>query len=130
MRFWLLVLVVAVALTSIPLFTGNSYMRSALSLAQRSITKRVPFVKNIPVVPTIQHLHHSTSATEQPATMTDALPQQNPMPVLEKAGPADPKKAEELPKLSADDFRVYNRLAVMMDAYVSTHATPFGPSLT
>ncbi|KAK5947486.1 hypothetical protein PMZ80_001636 [Knufia obscura] len=51
--------------------------------------------------------------------MTDALPQQtqNPMPVLEKAGPADPKKAEELPKLSADEFRVYNRLAVIMDAY-------------
>ncbi|KAK5081916.1 hypothetical protein LTR70_009251 [Exophiala xenobiotica] len=49
--------------------------------------------------------------------MTDALPQQNPMPVLEKAGPADPEKAEELPKLSTDEFRQYNRLAVMMDAY-------------
>jgi len=41
------------------------------------------------------------------------------MPVLSQAGPADAQKAEELPKLSASDFRVYNRLAVMMDAYVS-----------
>lgn len=43
---------------------------------------------------------------------------QNPMPVLSQAGPADAKKAEELPKLSTEEFRVYNRLAVMMDAYV------------
>ena len=51
--------------------------------------------------------------------MAEAIPQQNPMPVLSEAGPADQKKAQELPKLSTEDFRIYNRLAVMMDAYVS-----------
>lgn len=39
------------------------------------------------------------------------------MPVLSEAAPADPKKVQELPKLSSADFQVYNRLAVMMDAY-------------
>lgn len=125
MRLWLIVLIIAVSLSSIPLLTTptGTYMRSALSLAQRSITKRIAFpLHRSSVVPALQH---STTATHQSATptatMTDALPQQtqSPMPVLEKAGPADPKKAEELPKLSADEFRVYNRLAVMMDAYVS-----------
>ncbi|KAK5078196.1 hypothetical protein LTR51_000383 [Lithohypha guttulata] len=49
--------------------------------------------------------------------MTESLPQQNPMPVLSDAGPADAKKAQELPKLSIQDFQIYNRLAIMMDAY-------------
>ncbi|KAK4904101.1 hypothetical protein LTR66_017943 [Elasticomyces elasticus] len=42
----------------------------------------------------------------------------NPMPVLSEASRPDPKLvAQELPTLSASDFRVYNKLAVMMDAY-------------
>jgi hypothetical protein len=35
--------------------------------------------------------------------------------------------APQLPKLSAEEFRVYNRLAVMMDAYVSFYeSSPLG----
>jgi len=136
MRFWLIVLIFAVALTSIPLLTDTgstrSYMRSTLSLAQRAITRRVLFTSNPSVVPSLQRLQHSATETtiaidhSAPTSMPDTLPPQaqNPMPVLEKAGPADPKKAEELPKLSADDFRVYNRLAVMMDAYVRPLSNP------
>jgi len=124
MRFWFFVLILAVGLSSIPLLTSNTYMRSAWSLVQRSVTRRIPSAKKIPVVSTSRHLQPSSTTTHQRTTMTDALPQQNPMPVLEKAGPADPKKAEELPKLSADEFRQYNRLAVMMDAYVSLFASP------
>jgi len=132
MRFWLFVLILAIALSSVPLLKNNSssYMRSALSVLQRSIPiARAPFAKALSAGPVqaVQHLQHSSTApathhsATPTATMTgDALPQrqQNPMPILEKAGPADAKKAEGLPKLSAEDFRVYNRLAVMMDAYV------------
>ena len=41
-----------------------------------------------------------------------------------KVSPTNPSTSEtELPKLSASDFRVFNRLAVMMDAYVCFSAT-------
>lgn len=65
-----------------------------------------------------------TSATDkvilpQTTIMAETIPQQNPMPVLSEAAPADPVIAQELPKLSTEDFRIYNRLAIMMDAYVS-----------
>lgn len=43
-----------------------------------------------------------------------------PIEILGKDAPAPTKESEpELPKLSMEDFRVYNRLAVMMEAYVS-----------
>lgn len=42
----------------------------------------------------------------------------NPMSVLDKADPKG-ETVKELPKLSMADFQVYNRLAVMMDYYVS-----------
>lgn len=42
----------------------------------------------------------------------------NPMPVLAKADPKG-EVLEDLPKLSMADFQTYNRLAVMMDYYVS-----------
>lgn len=45
----------------------------------------------------------------------------NPMPVLAKADPTG-EMPEKLPKLSAADFQTYNRLAVMMDYYVSAIA--------
>jgi len=136
MRFWLIVLIFAVALTSIPLITDTGstriYMRSALSLAQRVITRQAFSTNNSLAVPSLQRLQHSTTASTTAidhsalTSMPDTLPPpaQNPMPVLEKAGPADPKKAEELPKLSTDEFRVYNKLAVMMDAYVSPPMIP------
>lgn len=40
------------------------------------------------------------------------------MPVLAKADPKG-EVLEDLPKLSMADFQTYNRLAVMMDYYVS-----------
>lgn len=49
--------------------------------------------------------------------MTDSTAPQNAMPVQSEAGSAGVKKVEELPKLSTEDFRIYNRLAAMMDAY-------------
>lgn len=45
----------------------------------------------------------------------------NPMPVLSAADPTHTAEVDKvLPKLSAAEFRAYNRLAVMMDAYVSS----------
>ncbi len=140
MRIWLIVLIVAAALSSIPLLLPSiPYMRSALSFVQRSIPERVDLTKQLATTTAFSHIRQSTTTPHHTKIMTDSLPQQtlNPMQVLEKAGPADPKKAEELPKLSADEFRVYNRLAVMMDAYVSfppTLSSPLsslpGPPLT
>lgn len=60
--------------------------------------------------------------------MAEAIPQQNPMPTLSEAGPADAQKVQELPKLSTEDFRIYNRLAVMMDAYVGIMADVVQPT--
>lgn len=56
--------------------------------------------------------HYSFSNT---AAMSDAQAE-NAVPA-EAAKPAEP----ELPKLSAHEFRQYNRLAEHMDIFVSTH---------
>ena len=106
MRLWLIVLMVAIALSSVPLLR-NSIRRAITTSVWHSIPKVATSVSFSTKLP-----------TQQITNMAEAT-QANPMPVLSKAGPADAQKAEELPKLSASDFRVYNRLAVMMDAYVS-----------
>lgn len=49
--------------------------------------------------------------------MAESIPN-NPMPVLAEADPKG-EVLKDLPKLSMADFQTYNRLAVMMDYYVS-----------
>lgn len=70
-----------------------------------------------------------TTTTSKTDIQTPAMEQEraavNPMPALAKADPTG-EAPEKLPKLSAADFQTYNRLAVMMDYYVST-ATPTTP---
>lgn len=70
-----------------------------------------------------------TTTTPNTDIHTPAMEQEraavNPMPALAKADPTG-EAPEKLPKLSAADFQTYNRLAVMMDYYVST-ATPTTP---
>ncbi|KIX04341.1 uncharacterized protein Z518_05209 [Rhinocladiella mackenziei CBS 650.93] len=51
------------------------------------------------------------------ASSEDAVPPAPPTSLGQNAAPATEQNEPELPKLSAEDFRVYNRLAVMMDAY-------------
>lgn len=109
MRIWVLILMIAVAFKAIPV------LRNCISITTSLLYRNLPQA--------LVSANHFTSDTRQQGPkahttiMTESLPQQNPMPVLSKAGPADVKKTQELPKLSTEDFRVYNRLAVMMDAY-------------
>lgn len=106
MRYWLLVLMLAIALPLFPIIR-RSFVPAA-SVASKFIHRTPQSI--------VKQVHTSVEAG---SIMTEAIPQQNPLPVLSKAAPADPIKAQELPKLSTEDFRIYNRLAIMMDAYVS-----------
>lgn len=90
-------------------------MRIGLRLFQRSAISRAHAGTSLHLASAITH---SRVTSQQTRNMAEGLSPQNPMPVLSKAGPADEQKAAELPKLSTEDFRIYNRLAVMMDAYV------------
>lgn len=81
-------------------------------------------------VATSYHTKATTIPTPKPASTLTPKPLEqeepivaesmatNPMPVLAKADPSG-EVLEDLPKLSMADFQVYNRLAVMMDYYVS-----------
>jgi iron-sulfur cluster repair protein YtfE (RIC family) len=115
MRFWLLIFMVALALLS-PLC-----WRSITTLhLPHSIRSAIPY--------NLTHLQggfatslqpstprpHSTMATSEPAASVPSAAQSD--KVQDQSIPAE-KAEETLPKLSEADFRVYNRLAVMMDAY-------------
>ena len=110
MRLWLVILLVAIGFT---IFQQDvvGHMRSIFRTVRRTASStRTLAPKSLSTTLTSHFSIQSTNMAEACS--------QNPMPVLSEAGPADTKKAEELPKLSTDDFKVYNRLAVMMDAYV------------
>lgn len=110
MRYWLIILMLAIAAPFAPIL--RRAVTPAISLASHLITRNTSSAAS-------QSLTTSKPLSKV-NTMTEAIPQQNPLPVLSRAAPADPIKAQELPKLSTEDFRIYNRLAIMMDAYVST----------
>lgn len=110
MRYWLIVLMLAIAAPFIPIF--RRALTPSISAASYLLTRNVSQT-------TIFSSATIKSPSLQSEIMTEALPQQNPLPILSEAAPADPIKAQELPKLSTEDFRIYNRLAIMMDAYVS-----------
>ena len=113
MRYWLLILMVAVASPLFPLLKSN--FGPAVSAFRRSVATRLASAQPR----SLSSSTYPTATSTRLSTMAEAIPQQNPMPVLSEAGPADQTKAQELPKLSTEDFRIYNRLAGMMDAYVS-----------
>ena len=91
-------------------------MGATLRVAQQAIRRLQP--QFITQVSPTQIIQSPTFTSQAQPKMVEPTPP-NPMPVLSKAGLADEKKVEELPKLSSDDFRIYNRIAVMMDGYVS-----------
>lgn len=56
-------------------------------------------------------------------TMADITPE-NPPAVTPQTSTPNGAEQQDLPKLSASDFQIYNRLAVMMDVYVSQPSPP------
>lgn len=53
-----------------------------------------------------------------PTALPEGPAPKAPLPPLSEASQVDDEKVENLPSLSPEDFRIYNKLAVMMDAYV------------
>lgn len=118
MRIWLTIFMLTAALVTIPIY-------------RRTITALPAIIEGFHQLPLISsRIHTRFSSTTRPqsetghmASVTDS--NMNPMPVLSQAGaPREEDVADALPKLSAADFRAYNRLAVMMDAYVSISDSP------
>ena len=121
MKIWVILFMVTIGLLT-PL------LRPAL----RSTTLRAAFKPLLDLTPlTERHLYSSTVnihtttmsnlasgvAASAPPDTTQCEPS---VSTTSNTKPADP----ELPKLSAADFRIYNRLAVMMDAYVGLLLKP------
>lgn len=127
MRVWLFILMVAISIGSLSILRPTfrtftpGFIRQHLNLyeqATRTIaTISLTTTTNRPTVSETQ-TQIQTQAQTNRSNMTEAQAAMNPMPVLAKADPTG-EAAAELPKLSAADFQTYNRLAVMMDYYVS-----------
>jgi hemerythrin-like domain-containing protein len=104
MRIWLVLFMVSLALFS-PL------IRSALRDSKR----------HIPALPRLQEIfyrtvfHNHSSIAQLHISTTPNIPIA--MAATESATTSAASSEPTLPKLSSDDFRTYNRLAVMMDAY-------------
>lgn len=120
MRLWFIIIVLAILLTLEPTGMIRTGIRDTTLSAQRVLLGRLPSIYRIAVpISASTRQSISTSAQAHSTAMTEVQGgAANPLPVLSKAAPADSKKVEELPKLSTQDFRIYNRLAIMMDAYV------------
>jgi hypothetical protein len=107
MRIWLLLFMTAIGLLT-------PILRPAL----RSITIRKPSINTWTLSDFYQPFNNSIYNNPKPATTMASI--DNPIPQSSPLPEAPVAKAEpELPKLSSGDFRIYNRLAVMMDSYVN-----------
>jgi hemerythrin-like domain-containing protein len=102
---------------------GLPVQKQAVSLATSGLDTKEPTPSSASVLPTLSSVRSLSTATalksnimasvdSEPASDTTKTPQALPEK-LSNISNAD----ASLPKLSAADFRIYNRLAVMMDAY-------------
>ena len=105
---------------------GNGIQRSSASTSQHPIAQTSSSPTNSlqqPLDQTRTISSHSTTAVTSDMASTCPLPEGSPTEQKASVAAADTLASKsaaepELPKLSAQDFRVYNRLATMMDAYV------------
>lgn len=105
MRFWLLLLMVTLALLSPLIRSGIRHSNVFKAVLPRLLPASL-YTNDYNNTSTIQQSRSRMTDTEASVPPTEPLS-------ASKDSPSD----AALPKLSSDDFRTYNRLAVMMDAY-------------
>lgn len=111
MRIWLLLLMVSLGLR--PALRSTT-LRAALKTLYSWGHLKLHNLQPIPISIQATAMSNLASvvAASAPPDRTECEPSAS---TTSNTQPSEP----ELPKLSAADFRIYNRLAVMMDAYVS-----------